>query len=186
MPFYESGLISLGWRWQETCTTWTCLQSLRCCFPRSCLIWPFLLSNLPPMHRIAPRYLKTGHLLRLLAFHTNICTENLQSFSMQSVTTASPKIPLRAPWTVGNTAVGKTNAGWTTSKAEHPCPYQNCSHRPPDEKTAGGTLLTSASYWKDYKRIPAESTILPPWWPNQSREWSEHFQDKRSTPETCK
>ena len=31
-----------GWRWQETCTTWTCLQSRWCCTSRFCLIWQLL------------------------------------------------------------------------------------------------------------------------------------------------
>ena len=30
------------WGWQETCTTWTCLQSWWCCSARSCLLWPLL------------------------------------------------------------------------------------------------------------------------------------------------
>ena len=28
--------------WQETCRTWTCLQSWWCCTTRSCLVWPLL------------------------------------------------------------------------------------------------------------------------------------------------
>ena len=34
---------------------------------------------------------------------------------------------LRAPWRAGDAEVGRGNAGWTTSKSEHPCPCQNCS-----------------------------------------------------------
>ena len=37
--------------------------------------------------------------------------------------------------------VGRGNAGWTTSKSGHPCPYQNCSEGPLAEKTGRGSLL---------------------------------------------
>ena len=32
-----------GWKWQETCRVWTCLQSRRSSTARSCLVWPFAL-----------------------------------------------------------------------------------------------------------------------------------------------
>ena len=31
-----------GWRWQKTCTAWTCLRIWWCCATRSCLIWSLL------------------------------------------------------------------------------------------------------------------------------------------------
>ena len=47
----------------------------------------------------------------------------------------------RAPLKVGEAVVGRENAGWTTSKREHPCPCQNCSQWPPGERTGRGSLL---------------------------------------------
>ena len=34
---------------------------------------------------------------------------------------------------------GRGNAEWTASKSGHPCPCQNCSQRPPAEKTGRGS-----------------------------------------------
>ena len=34
-------------------------------------------------------------------------------------------------------------------------------------------LLTRASYRKDWKRISAGLSLMSPWWPNQSRDWTE-------------
>ena len=46
VPFFQSqqaGSVwhsrERGWRWQETCRTWTCLQSSWCCTARSYLVW---------------------------------------------------------------------------------------------------------------------------------------------------
>ena len=52
---------------------------------------------------------------------------NLHGSGMSDATTASPKPSFRAPWKVGDGVVGRGNAGWTTSKSEHPCSHQNCS-----------------------------------------------------------
>ena len=47
---------------------------------------------------------------------------------------ASPKPSCRAPWRAGDAVVGKRNAGWTTSKSEHPYPRQSCSQWPPTKR----------------------------------------------------
>ena len=54
---------------------------------------------------------------------------------MSRAMTASPKPSFRASWRVGDAVVGIGNAGWTTSKNEHPCPCRNCSQGLPAEKT---------------------------------------------------
>ena len=74
---------------------------------------------------------------------------NLHGSDMSHAMIASPKPFRRAPWRVGDTMVGRGNAGWTTSKSGHPCPCQNCSHGPPAEKTGGGSLLNRPLYPPD-------------------------------------
>ena len=50
-------------------------------------------------------------------------------------------------WSVISVAViGRGNAGWTTSKSEHPCPCRNRSQGPPAEKTGRGSLLNHPSF----------------------------------------
>ena len=44
---------------------------------------------------------------------------------MSHAMTTSPNPSSRTPWRVGDAAVGRGNAGWTTSKSGHPCPRQN-------------------------------------------------------------
>ena len=60
---------------------------------------------------------------------------------MSLATTASPKPSFRAPRRVDDAVVGTGNAGWATSKSGHPCPCQNCWHRPLAEKAGRGSLL---------------------------------------------
>ena len=48
---------------------------------------------------------------------------NLHGSGMLWARTASPKLSFKAPLRVGTTAVGRGNAGWTTSKSGHPCPW---------------------------------------------------------------
>ena len=56
--------------------------------------------------------------------------------------TASPRTSFRAPCRVGDTVVGRGNAGWTTSKSGHPCPCQNYSPLyPPDDQVGQETEL---------------------------------------------
>ena len=52
---------------------------------------------------------------------------NLHGSGMSHATTASPKPSFKAPWRVGDTVVGRGNAGWTTPKSGRPCPCQNYS-----------------------------------------------------------
>ena len=59
--------------------------------------------------------------------------------------TASPKPSFKAPWRVGNTLVSRGNAGWIMQNSGHTCPCQNCSQRPPLEKTGSGSLLNHSS-----------------------------------------
>ena len=66
---------------------------------------------------------------------------NLHGSGMSHATTASPKPFFRATWRVGDAVVGRGNAAWTTSKSGHPCPCQNSSQGPSEEKTATGSLL---------------------------------------------
>ena len=47
---------------------------------------------------------------------------------------------------VGDAAVRRENAGWT-SKNGHPCQCQNWSRRPPTEKAGRGYLLNNPSYF---------------------------------------
>ena len=61
-----------------------------------------------------------------------------------------PRQPLQkpsfgAPWKVGDAVVGRGNARWTTLKSGHICPCQNCSQRPPAEKTGRLSLLNRPS-----------------------------------------
>ena len=70
---------------------------------------------------------------------------NLHGSGMSHATTASPKPSFRAPWRVGDAVVGRENAGWTTSKSEHPCPCQSWPQGPPAEKTGRGSLLNRPS-----------------------------------------
>ena len=78
---------------------------------------------------------------------------NLHDMGMSHATTA-PKLFFRAPWRVGDTMVGRENPGWTTSKSGHPC----------------SELLTMASRRKDWKRIPADVSLMFPRRPNRSRD----------------
>ena len=55
------------------------------------------------------------------------------------------KPSFRAPWRVGDAAVGSGNAGRTKSKSGHLCPCQNCSQGPPPEKTGTGSPLSHPS-----------------------------------------
>ena len=75
--------------------------------------------------------------------------------------TPFPIPSFRVPLSVGNAMVCRGNAGWTTSKSGHPSPSQNCPRWPPTEK--------------DRKRNFAESPLMAPWWPNQSRNWIEQI-----------
>ena len=84
---------------------------------------------------------------------------NLHGSDMSHVMTASPKPFIRAPWRVGDTVVGRGNAGWTTSKSGHPFPCQSCSQGSPAEKTGRGSLLNRPSC------SPEE--------PNRPRNWTE-------------
>ena len=73
-----------GWRWQETCRAWTCLRSWWCCTARSvssshcCHCWGNLDADFCWAGGIlaqgCSQVLETGHLLWLLAAHTNIFT----------------------------------------------------------------------------------------------------------------
>ena len=56
-----------------------------------------------------------------------------------------PKLSFRAPWRMGNAAVSRGNAGWTTSKSGHSFPYQNCPQGHPAKKTRGGSRLNRSS-----------------------------------------
>ena len=56
---------------------------------------------------------------------------NWHGSGMPHATAVSPKPSFRARWRVGDTVDGRGNAGWTSSKSEHPCSCQNCSQRPP-------------------------------------------------------
>ena len=56
-----------------------------------------------------------------------------------------PKPSLGASWRTGNAVVGRENAGWTTSKSGHFCPYQNCPQGHPAKKTRGGSQLNRPS-----------------------------------------
>ena len=79
---------------------------------------------------------------------------NLHGSGMSHATTAPPKPSLLALCRVSNAVVGKGNAGWTTSKTEHPCPCRNCSHRPPAEKTGRESLLNRPSCLPDNPICP--------------------------------
>ena len=85
---------------------------------------------------------------------------HLHGLDMSHAMTGSQKTSIRAPWRVGNVVVGRGNAGWTTSKSGHPCVFQNRSQ---------GT-----SCRKDWKRISAEWSLVSPWWPNRSRDWTDY------------
>ena len=47
----------------------------------------------------------------------------------------------RAPWRVGDSAVGRGTAGWTTSRSGRRWPYRNCSRRPNTGNNGRGSLL---------------------------------------------
>ena len=70
---------------------------------------------------------------------------NLHGLGMSHVITASQNPSFWAPWRVGDAVTGRGNAGWIASKGGHPCPCQNCSQRPPAEKTGRGSLLNRPS-----------------------------------------
>ena len=55
--------------------------------------------------------------------------------------------PSRATWRVGDTVVGRGNAGWTTSKSGHSFPCQNCPQWPQSVK---GLVLD----WTELRRSP--------------------------------
>ena len=78
---------------------------------------------------------------------TGTCSSNCQEMEtcISHATTAFPKQSFRAPWRVGDTVVGRGDAGWTTSKSGHICPSQNYSQGPPAEKTGRGSLLNCPS-----------------------------------------
>ena len=62
----------------------------------------------------------------------------------------TPRQPLQNHLSgVGDAVVGRRNAGWITSKSDHPCPCQNCSQGPPAEKTGRGSLLNRSSCTPD-------------------------------------
>ena len=82
---------------------------------------------------------------------------NLHGAEMSHAMTASPISFFRAPWRVGDTVVGRENAGWTTSESGRPCPCQNCSQWP----LAGNT-----------RYISAESSVMSYQRPDQSRDWT--------------
>ena len=71
--------------------------------------------------------------------------ENLHGSGMSHAVTACPKPSFRAPWRMGDAVVSRENAGWITLKGGHPCPCQNCSQRPPAEKTGRGSVLNCPS-----------------------------------------
>ena len=83
---------------------------------------------------------------------------NLHGSGMSHTTTASPKPSFRAPWSMGDTVVGRGNAGWTTQKVDIP---------------AHAKMRTRASFGKDWKRISAESSLICPQRPNRSRDCTE-------------
>ena len=70
---------------------------------------------------------------------------NLHDSGMSHARTVSLKPSFRVPWRVGIGVVGRGNAGWTTSKAGHPCPCQNCSQGPRAEETGIESLLNHPS-----------------------------------------
>ena len=72
---------------------------------------------------------------------------NLHGSGMSHAMKASPKPSFEPPWRVGDTVVSRRNAGWTTSKSGHPCPFKNCSQEPPAEK--------------NWKRISADPSCPP-------------------------
>ena len=65
---------------------------------------------------------------------------------MSHATTAAPKPSLKAPWRMGDTVVGRGNAGWTTWKSGHSCPCQSCVQWPSAAKTGRGSLLNYLWY----------------------------------------
>ena len=75
-----------------------------------------------------------------LELEISIFIRNLHGLGMSHTTTTSPKSSFRAPWRMSNAVVSKGNAEWTMSKSGHSCPYQNCSHGPPAEKSERGFL----------------------------------------------
>ena len=52
---------------------------------------------------------------------------NLHGLGMSHATTASPKLSSWAPRRVGDTVVGRGNAGWMTWRSWHPCPCEDCT-----------------------------------------------------------
>ena len=69
----------------------------------------------------------------------------LRGSGMSHATTAPPKPSFRASWRVGDAAVDRGNAGWTTSRSGHPCPCHDCSKWLLAEKTERGYLLSRPS-----------------------------------------
>ena len=65
----------------------------------------------------------------------------LQAPDMSHATTASPEPSFMEPWRLGDAAVSRGNAGWTTSKTGHPCPFQKRSQGPAAEKKKTGRSL---------------------------------------------
>ena len=70
---------------------------------------------------------------------------NLHDLGMSHLMIACPKPSFTAPCMVDDAVVSRGNAEWTTSKSGHPCPCQNCSQRPPTEKTGREFLLNHPS-----------------------------------------
>ena len=67
--------------------------------------------------------------------------------------------PWITPWRMGDAVVGRGNAGRKKAKTGHPCPCENCSERPSEEKTGRGSTNQSVTelnrffgldYEKDY------------------------------------
>ena len=70
---------------------------------------------------------------------------NFHGLGMSHTVTTSPKLSFRAPKRVGDTVVGRRNAGWTTSKSGHSCPCQNCPKWPSAENNGRESLLNRLS-----------------------------------------
>ena len=82
----------------------------------------------------------------------NISAHCLHGLGMSHTMAASPKPFFMTPWSAEKMLDGQLQ------KVDIP---------------AHAKLLTRASCGKDWKRISAESSLMSPWHPNQSREWTE-------------
>ena len=81
---------------------------------------------------------------------------NSHGSSMSHTMTVSLNQSFKASTRLGDSMVGRGNAGWTPSKSGHPCPCQNCAQGPAAEKTAELSLMSLR-------------------WPNLSREGTDFF-----------